>query len=123
MMRGHDRQLSNIENMPQGFQQLQRIYSELEESAAEPEGAKPMTKVSSEPIKKVTRSPFPNPWARKETAAKKTDPPKEENVSYEEKLQLMQEMGFPDGEANLNALKQTGGDVQAAVELLLRQMK
>ena len=30
LMRGHDRQLSNLENIPQGFQQLQRLYQDMD---------------------------------------------------------------------------------------------
>ena len=43
------------------------------------------------------------------------------NENYEESLQLMSEMGIPDRELSLQALRVTNGDVDAAVYLIFSQ--
>ena len=46
-------------------------------------------------------------------------PAVEPRVQYANQLQQLQDMGFPDAEANLQALVRTRGNVNAAVERLL----
>lgn len=46
-------------------------------------------------------------------------PAVEPRVQYANQLQQLQDMGFPDAEANLQALIRTRGNVNAAVERLL----
>lgn len=64
-MRGHDRALSNLENIPQGFQHLVQMQKTMKDAeSARLSGAKP-TKTSitgSEPTREITKDPFPNPW-------------------------------------------------------------
>lgn len=77
MLRGHDRVLSNLENVPGGFNHLQRVYSTLQEPMYE--AMTPKTPInrqrdlnykSSESAShsKVTSDPVPNPWAPKKPA-------------------------------------------------------
>lgn len=46
-------------------------------------------------------------------------PPVDPRVQYANQLQQLQDMGFPEEEANLQALIRTRGNVNAAVERLL----
>ena len=46
-------------------------------------------------------------------------PPQDPAVRYAAQLQQLQDMGFSDNNANLQALQATGGGVNAAVERLL----
>lgn len=69
-MRGHDRALSNLENIPQGFQHLVQMQKTMKDAeSARLSGAKP-TKTSitgSEPSREITKDPFPNPWQPSKT--------------------------------------------------------
>lgn len=71
MLRGHDRAMSNLENIPEGFSHLKKIYSTLQEPMYD--AFTPVSRIKSEgPIemknnnsdsRKTTRDPIPNPWA------------------------------------------------------------
>lgn len=71
MLRGHDRAMSNLENIPEGFSHLKRIYSTLQEpmyDALTPRNKNFNVKVGSDVRKEkekvtTTSEPFPNPWA------------------------------------------------------------
>ena len=99
MLRGHDRAMSNLENIPEGFSHLKRIYSTLQEpmyDALTPPGITSKIKSKSttgESIAKRTTTiqPFPNPWApiikpTMTTRTKTTSPPanKRKLLSIEE---------------------------------------
>jgi hypothetical protein len=53
------------------------------------------------------------------TSSAPAAPAVEPRVQYANQLQQLQDMGFPDAEANLQALIRTRGNVNAAVERLL----
>lgn len=66
-MRGHDRALSNLENLPQGFQHLVQMQKNLSSAESVRPGDERPTRTritASTPSKRVSREPFPNPWAR-----------------------------------------------------------
>lgn len=68
MLRGHDRAMSNLENIPEGFSHLKRIYSTLQEpmyDALIPQTKPISIKPNDNPIRKntTTSEPIPNPWA------------------------------------------------------------
>jgi hypothetical protein len=77
MLRGHDRALSNLENIPEGFSHLKRVYSTLQEPMYE--ALTPQTKLTSSATTTITSpkndkissstttsEPIPNPWAPKQ---------------------------------------------------------
>ncbi|GBG30461.1 Ubiquilin-4 [Hondaea fermentalgiana] len=57
----------------------------------------------------------PNPWAP-------ADSPDSPQVKYKEQLAQMEEMGFPDMAANIQALLRCDGDAEQAIEHLLEDM-
>lgn len=64
-MRGHDRALSNLENLPQGFQHLVQMQKSLSgaESLRVGDDRPSKTNITkSTPKKAITSKPFPNPW-------------------------------------------------------------
>lgn len=72
-MRGHDRALANIENLPGGFQALQQFYTK--ELAEVEEGLDSLRlpgrgsldlgeELRSTPKQQLTTDPMPNPWNR-----------------------------------------------------------
>lgn len=66
-MRGHDRALSNLENIPQGFQHLVQMQKTMKDAEGARSKGKP-TKTSitgSEPRREIIKTPFPNPWQPK----------------------------------------------------------
>lgn len=71
MLRGHDRAMSNLENIPEGFSHLKKVYSTLQEpmyDAFTPKMRVNYNTVSGEDQGKVrttTSEPVPNPWAPK----------------------------------------------------------
>ena len=76
MMRGHDRALSNLENIPEGFSHLKKMYTTLQEpmydamSMQQPRKTTPdaiIEEVTTEKIRTTTWEPIPNPWAPKAT--------------------------------------------------------
>jgi len=65
-MRGHDRALSNLENIPQGFQHLVQMQKSMKDAEGTSSGHTPKLKAgvtASEPKKQVETAPFPNPWS------------------------------------------------------------
>lgn len=73
-MRGHDRALSNLENIPQGFQHLVQIHKSLADAESMRGKGLPRRSSSKDfaeaPTRTVSKEPFPNPWEtrRKGTA-------------------------------------------------------
>lgn len=70
MLRGHDRAMSNLENIPEGFSHLKKVYSTLQEpmyDALTPSRARTKsvyTESSGNNANRMTtREPVPNPWA------------------------------------------------------------
>ena len=71
MLRGHDRAMSNLENIPEGFSHLKKVYSTLQEpmyDALTPATRFKEAKGSDSPVmsnktRMTTRDPIPNPWA------------------------------------------------------------
>lgn len=66
-MRGHDRALSNLENIPQGFQYLARMQHSLGQAEMAGERKVRTEVTGSEAGKGLTNEPFPNPWEKKKT--------------------------------------------------------
>lgn len=67
MMRGHDLALSNLENIPEGFQYLRSVYSELERDDLDEEDGivigrkkKPTSPTNQNHL---NVNPMPNPWS------------------------------------------------------------
>lgn len=73
MMRGHDRALSNLENIPEGFSHLKKMYTTLQEPMYDAMSMQPPRKTIPDAIEEVTTEkrrtttwePIPNPWAPK----------------------------------------------------------
>jgi hypothetical protein len=68
MLRGHDRAMSNLENIPEGFSHLKKVYSTLQEPMYDALTPKTRVNYNSNPdeegkIKMITSEPVPNPWA------------------------------------------------------------
>lgn len=67
MLRGHDRALSNLENIPEGFSHLKRVYSTMQEpmyEALTPKYRHRTPPSTDETVRKeLTSEPVPNPWA------------------------------------------------------------
>ena len=77
MLRGHDRALSNLETMPEGFSHLKRVYSKLQEPMYEAmsRGRAPLpptnTNFEENSLRReLPTSPVPNPWLPKQQAQK-----------------------------------------------------
>ena len=79
-LRGHDRAMSNLENIPEGFSHLKKVYSTLQEPMYD--AFTPKTRFNyttadafensteadkKEKIRMTTSEPIPNPWAPKTT--------------------------------------------------------
>lgn len=63
-MRSHDRALSNLENIPQGFQHLVQMQKSMGDMNGGGQEASVATQISgSEASKTMMKEPFPNPWA------------------------------------------------------------
>jgi len=69
VMRGHDRAMSNLENVPEGFQFLRRMYESTEGAAGIDLGSAKGTGKSgikdSTVSKELVDKPMPNPWNRR----------------------------------------------------------
>lgn len=74
MLRGHDRAMSNLENIPEGFSHLKRIYSTLQEpmyNAFTPQQRNTIKKdttmnTSSTSSNIIRKDPIPNPWSKQQ---------------------------------------------------------
>lgn len=84
MLRGHDRAMSNLENIPEGFSHLKKIYSNLQEPMYD--ALTPTTRIKAiesdsscssgdkSAVRMTTREPMPNPWAPSSPPAPKQLP-------------------------------------------------
>lgn len=75
MMKGHDRALSNLENIPQGFQHLVRMQHTMNSvnGVQEPKVRTQITESKSSNSEiKLTSEPFPNPWITRSTASRQS---------------------------------------------------
>jgi ubiquilin len=139
LMRGHDRQLSNLENIPQGFQQLQRLYQDMDAASSikNVSGASQLLegKNSSEwmPSKQITMDPMPNPWKKPPTPRPHSSPTPKASASsqtslpsippaerFAVQLGILKDMGFTDQPRNIAALESCHGNVNLAIEWLVR---
>lgn len=148
-MRGHDRALANIENLPGGFQALQQFYTkelaEVEQSIDELRLPRGREDLQSVPKQQLTTDPMPNPWSRPSAKAaapflpsassslwrRPPPPPTAAQETFDEarlgeyearfagQLQVMQDMGFDDRRDNIKALLATGGNVSLAIEWVI----
>lgn len=179
MLRGHDRAISNLENIPEGFSHLKRVYSTLQEpmyDAFTPKTRQTKSEDVNTSVRTTTTTtsePIPNPWAPR---AKPTPPmmksptifgsrsnkrrlasddellfaksltgltgstsssssnsssnnPSNSNnssasplpASFSKELEAMHALGFKDDEGeNLEALRQSNGNVEEAVDIILK---
>lgn len=139
LMRGHDRQLSNLENIPQGFQQLQRLYQDMDTTSTSkhPSGVNQILSGSNSldwmPSKQVTMEPIPNPWKKTPTphpslppaskasaTSQHASPPIPPAEKFAVQLGLLKDMGFTDQSHNILALEACHGNVNLAIEWLVR---
>lgn len=141
LMRGHDRQLSNLENIPQGFQQLQRLYQDMDAAPTikNPSSANRIIGNNNSldwmPSKQVTMDPIPNPWKKSPTPHSNTRPaskastissPQHASASippterFAVQLGILKDMGFVDQASNIAALEACHGNVNLAIEWLVR---
>lgn len=145
-MRGHDRALSNLENIPQGFQhlvQMQRTLSAGNDGSPSSMGVdRPSSKIKgSEPTRQLVKEPFPNPWAKSIRRKAVFAPPDEdddnsdddddENYSLDEgkdeelatkfskQLKIMHDLGFDDKKENIRALLRADGNVSEAIDWIM----
>lgn len=77
MLRGHDRAMSNLENIPEGFSHLKKVYSTLQEpmyDAFTPKTRVNFNEIANEEgrIRTTTNEPIPNPWAPKKIPVRST---------------------------------------------------
>jgi len=136
-MRGHDRALAQIENIPGGFQQLQQIYETDLKDVIEGfdslefdggEGGRDRGVKKYETGTERNTQPMPNPWRRPQPTGPNilARPMINEQADltmyerrYSAQLQTMREMGFTDARTNIRALLATGGNVGSAIEFIL----
>jgi flagellar biosynthesis GTPase FlhF len=136
LLQGQERAMSQLENIPQGFQFLQQMHNEMAPmddlggNALMPvarlgrsRGATLKTGQSSQGI---NRTPLGNPWATSPPKARSPSAPSSPTLPtreqcrqvYQRQLEEMRDMGFSDDEANLDALMATQGDMYEAIEHL-----
>lgn len=78
MLRGHDRALSNLETMPEGFSHLKRVYSKLQEPMYEAmsSGRQKSSNINNfdgELKRELPTTPVPNPWQPKQANPKRSN--------------------------------------------------
>lgn len=133
MMRGHDRALSNIENLPGGFQALQHFYTqELQEVesgvgdlhlAAQNGSPKGTTSQSTDNGPRLVSEPMPNPWSQRPFDASegvRAEQLPDYERRFAQELATMRELGFTDTRENVAALVASGGDVNRAIDRIVR---
>ncbi len=134
MLRGQDRALSNLENIPEGFSHLQRVYKTMQEPMYDamqfkhppPSSASTSNTDSSSVRKELTRDPVPNPWAPPTPTTKKRKLPSLDSLDdysgFSGQLERMHGLGFEDDEGeNLPALRATKGDLAAAIDWIMNR--
>eukprot|EP01059_Diplonema_ambulator_P013309 TRINITY_DN2383_c0_g1_i1.p1 TRINITY_DN2383_c0_g1~~TRINITY_DN2383_c0_g1_i1.p1 ORF type:complete len:308 (+),score=49.26 TRINITY_DN2383_c0_g1_i1:88-924(+) len=113
MSRNMDRQVTQIMNIPGGAQHLERVFHDLEDvTPTVPEPAR--VHIPTPP----PNVPLPNPWQTSQPVPPRPAPAAQD---YSTQLRYMNEMGFNDNTANLNALRACNGDVDSAVNRLLNR--
>lgn len=153
MLKNKDRVMQNVENHPEGFNVLQRMYNSVEEPLHEAlrnsllrkkyhdtERASSGAEKNRFSIPRETEE-IPNPWAApkgsgffpfsnsvfppRSAAARPENFPRlaesavSPEVRFRSQLEQLQSMGFTDRQSNINALIASGGNVEAAVNILL----
>lgn len=129
-MRGHDRALANIENIPGGFQALQQFYTKELADVESGLGEMHLNQRVYESKQIRNTQPMPNPWRKASSSTRTEIPvaPGEDDVgSLEDRFQVqlgtMREMGFTNTRENIRALLATGGNVDLAIEKILQSKK
>ena len=118
-MQSQERAISQIENMPQGFQYLRQMYQSVDALSDEPQATSSSSKLRhSQPTQGVTTEPLANPWAK--------SAPKSKVVEHKEKyagaLERLREMGFTDDRLNVKALVASDGDLDLALDFIENNM-
>ena len=109
-MRSSDRAMSQLENIPQGFQMLSQLHRQVDTISPNTMTRPLKTNLyGSSPSGRLQTKPLPNPWSPKGAR-----PEQNYNLAMEE----LKELGFADEERNKQVLKRTNGNVEAALEIL-----
>lgn len=79
MLRNQDRMLSHLETIPEGFNALRRMYSNLQEPMFKAMESANVLKIASElhsslPRAGINNEPLPNPWVKKSVQSKSFSP-------------------------------------------------
>jgi hypothetical protein len=94
MMQNQERAMSQLENLPQGFQHLSQFYKDVgsvDEIFEMGAGRGRSSVKSSQPKQGINRSPFPNPWA---TPSSSSRPNQSQNPYTIDNNVLFDEKGF-----------------------------
>lgn len=115
-MIGADRAMSQLENIPQGFQMLRQLHEQIDTETLDPLMPKPKPKLyDSNPTGFLQTNPLPNPWASPNSIPLRTAsaPPE-----YSSQMSELKNLGFDDASRNIEVLRHTKGNVQSAVDIL-----
>jgi ubiquilin len=112
-MRGHDRALANIENIPGGFQALQQFYTKEPAEVETGIGEMHLHQRVYEGQQTRNVQPMPNPWKRP------TMDNANDETQFKEQLESMRQMGFTDTQENIQALLACNGNVDSAIDKIL----
>ncbi len=128
MLRGHDRALSNLENIPEGFSHLKRVYKSMQEpmyEALTPQ-YRAEANAENEVRKELTKDPVPNPWAPQKRKLPTSVADLAEAATtrmtgeFAGQLETLHGLGFVDDEGeNMPALRATGGRISAAIDWIM----
>lgn len=119
-MQSQERAMSQIENMPQGFQYLRQMYRNVDTLSEPPMPASSSKLSSSQPKRGITAEPLSNPWAKHVPAPMLT---KHEGQRFTDELNRLHEMGFMDDGLNLEALIAANGDFDVALDFIESKME
>lgn len=116
-MQSQERAISQIENMPQGFQYLRQMYRTAD-TLSEPQiVASSSTLTSSQPKQGVTAEPLSNPWAKAPPSRVMRRNERIE-LKFTQQLERLHEMGFTDDKLNVEALMAANGDLDIALDFI-----
>jgi hypothetical protein len=94
MMQSQERAMSQLENLPQGFQHLSQFYKDVgsvDEIFELGSGRGRSTAQTSQPKQGINRSPFPNPWAPSSSTTRPSESKSPYNI---ENTMLFDKSGF-----------------------------